>query len=77
MKLVVSLKKEKMLESIRGAERYDIARLIEHVPSVTIVSGDPAVAVSVEVGEDYVDLLCNSVAELCIVDGYRELKTHI
>jgi hypothetical protein len=72
VQLVVSMNKAKMLEGARGGSKNNIAELIKHVPSVTILSGDPAFAVRVEVEERHVAMLRSSVADLCTVGPYRE-----
>lgn len=74
VQLVVSLNEAKMLEAARGVRRYDIEKLIEKVPSVTVISGDPAFALRIELAPRHVKKLKSSVSEYCIVDGYREFE---
>jgi hypothetical protein len=69
--LIVSLKKERMLEAARDARAFDISELIGRVPSATIVSGDPSIAVQVEVDKRYVNQLRRSVDSICTVGYYR------
>jgi hypothetical protein len=72
VQLVLTLNKAKMLEAARGDASYNIGTMIESIPSVTIVSGDPTVAVRVEVDTRYAEILRQAVRDHCTVGAYRE-----
>lgn len=70
--LIVSLNRDRMLEVANGARGVNIWDLIEHVPSATILSGDPSIAVQVEVEKQHERELRRSVSEICTVGYYRD-----
>jgi hypothetical protein len=72
VQLTVSLTREKMQDMVSGHGHYDIGTLIEAVPSATIVSGDRAISVRVEVDARHVESLRERVAGFCNVNPYRE-----
>jgi hypothetical protein len=62
----------------RGAAHdHDIAQLLAGVPTVRILSGDPAYSLSVEVAAEQVELLRRTVAESVMIGEYREFSTRI
>jgi hypothetical protein len=66
-KLIVCLNASKMLESSRGKKRFDIGQMVRSVPSLTILSGDPNLALSVEIDHQYAADLRQSVQGVCTV----------
>jgi hypothetical protein len=74
VQLLVSLNKVRMLEAARTGAQYDIGAMIVSVPSATIISGDPTVAVQVEVDPRHADALRRSVQEFCLVSPYQEFS---
>lgn len=74
MKLLVSLNKASLRQVVRENARFDIGEMIKPVPSATIVSGNPRVAVQVEVEPIYADLLRAALDGICTIGPYRELE---
>jgi hypothetical protein len=73
--LIVSLNKDRMLAAARsGREILNIGELVERVPSATVVSGDPFMAVQVEVNKEFEMQLRRHVGDLCTVDYYRDFE---
>jgi hypothetical protein len=76
VQFVVTLNKAKMLEAARSGSRPDLRSLIESVPSATVVSGNPAVSVEVEVAPEHVDELRDTVRSMCTIGPYIELDLY-
>jgi formate-dependent phosphoribosylglycinamide formyltransferase (GAR transformylase) len=73
-KLVVCLNAARMIESAQGSAQYDIRAMVKSVPSLTILSGDPSLAVRVEVDQQYTNYLRSAVQDFCTVGPTVEFK---
>ncbi|MET4312775.1 MULTISPECIES: hypothetical protein [Bradyrhizobium] len=73
-KLVVCLSSDLMVANARGAH-HDIGEMVKSIPSLTIVSGDPSIAVSVEIDDRYTERLRTAVNGLCTVGPDQAFRT--
>jgi hypothetical protein len=73
-KLVVCLTSDLMVANASGA-RHNISEMVESIPSVRILSGDPSISVNVEVDDRYANRLRNELDGRCTVGPDRAFRT--